>query len=210
MKVINIDKGILPFKTSSACVNLVITSQLSGRRSGNHETKTTSTVHGTNRKPYRQKGLGVARQGSRKEPHMIHGGVSHGPHNDKIYELKVNKKLMLKVIRSVVADKIDHDSAILIDRYTESMKTKDVISELQNIGITSDTKTLFIVKDKSVSFINGIRNIKNMNILPVDGLNAYDIMKYQRLVMDSDSFIGVMKKLKVEDIAQDMISRLVV
>ena len=113
--------GIEPNKT---VMHEVLTAELASFRQGSASTKTRAEVRGGGRKPFRQKGTGRARQGSIRAPHMVGGGVVHGP-KPRSYEKKVNKKVRLLAIRSALSAKVASGNLIVLDDFAlETPKTK--------------------------------------------------------------------------------------
>src|SRR5438105_13134067 len=122
--------GITPHM---AVLHQVVTTQLVNRRQGNASTKTRAEVSGGNKKPYRQKGTGNARQGSTRAPQFRHGGVVFGPRPHP-YHHDVPKKMRRLAIRSVLSDKVANESLIIIDSLSlEQPRTRDMIEILDNL-----------------------------------------------------------------------------
>ena len=98
-------------------VHLVIKGVLANRRQSNAMTKNKAMVSGGGAKPFKQKGTGRARQGSNRSPSMVGGGVVFGPVNTKTYEQKINKKVFLKALHSLLADKFQNGKLLLFGFY---------------------------------------------------------------------------------------------
>src|SRR6202023_3568644 len=120
--------GVTP---NMAVLHQVVTAQLVNRRQGNASTKTRGEVSGGNKKPYRQKGTGNARQGSTRSPQFRHGGVVFGPRPHP-YHHDVPKKMRRLAIRSVLSDKVANESLIILEDLTmEAPRTKEMLSLLE-------------------------------------------------------------------------------
>ena len=167
--------------------------QLSKRRSGNHKTKGISEISGTTRKPFKQKGTGSARQGSRRSPQMRGGAVIFGP-VVRSHSHKLPKKIRNLALKIALSKKLKDGKLKIIDEFkiTKS-KTKLFKSMLSNLKIDS---ALFIDgKEVNKSFSLASNNIPNIDVLPVAGINVYDIFKRDFLVLSSQAIESINKRL---------------
>src|SRR2546421_3073919 len=122
--------GVTP---NVSVLHQVVTAQLVNRRQGNASTKTRAEVSGGNKKPYRQKGTGHARQGSTRSPQFRHGGIVHGP-RPHAYHHDVPKKMRRLAIRSVLSDKVANEALIVVDDLSlEQPRTKDMLEILDSL-----------------------------------------------------------------------------
>ncbi len=162
--------------------------QLAKRRQGTHETKEEGDVRGSTRKLFRQKGTGNARQGARRAPHMRGGGVIFGPHN-RSYDYALPKKIRALGLLHALASRAQSDSLKFFkDFKLDSFKTKDVAKLVKDAF--GDKKVLF-VDDNNENLTSGVRNIYGVNVLPVIGLNVYDILKHDVVVISEAAANGV-------------------
>ena len=135
--------GIEPNKT---VMHEVLVAELAELRQGTASTKTRAEVRGGGRKPFRQKGTGRARQGSTRAPHMVGGGVVHGP-KPRDYVKKVNKKVRKLALRSALATKINEGNLIVLDDFAlETPKTKTFVNFAKTLDFAGQ-KQLFVVND---------------------------------------------------------------
>ena len=135
--------GIEPNKT---VMHEVLVAELAELRQGTASTKTRAEVRGGGRKPFRQKGTGRARQGSTRAPHMVGGGVVHGP-KPRDYVKKVNKKVRKLALRSALATKINEGNLIVLDDFVlETPKTKTFVNFAKTLDFAGQ-KQLFVVND---------------------------------------------------------------
>lgn len=150
-----------------------ITNELANTRVGTACTKTRSEVHGTNRKPYKQKGTGNARRGDVKSPVLVGGGVAFGPkpRSFKYYMPKKAKRLAIKSILSMQAS--SDRFTVLEDFSIESGKTKDLVSILKNF--VKDERTVIILKDDDALIKRAGRNIPFLSFLSYNRLRAHDL-----------------------------------
>jgi large subunit ribosomal protein L4 len=158
----------------------VVIAQLAGRRAGTHSTKTRSDVSGGGKKPYRQKGTGQARRGTSRSPLMPGGGIVFGPHPRK-YDMKVNRKEMKSALRSALTSKAKENQIVLVDDLSlPAPKTKEFLKVASALGLTN---ALLVVDGAVENLVLGMRNLKSFKSLPVAGLNVYDVLSYDQLVL---------------------------
>ena len=168
--------------------------QLAKRQAGTHKTQSRSEVSVTTKKFIRQKGSGGARHGSRNAPIFVGGGVAHGPRvRSHAHGLpKAIRKLALAHALSAKAK----DGAIIIldDAKMDAPKTKDLRGKLAGLGIES----ALIIGGVSVdeNFAKAARNIPNVDVLPVIGLNVYDVMRRKTLVLTKDAVDGISQRFE--------------
>ena len=182
--------GIEPNKT---VMHEVLTAELASFRQGSASTKTRAEVRGGGRKPFRQKGTGGrARQGSTRAPHMVGGGVVHGP-KPRNYEKKVNKKVRLLAIRSALSAKVASGNLIVLDDFTlETPKTKTFIAFGQKAEIAAN-KQLYVVKDSDTDYNLwlSVRNIKDCQIAVSNELTVYELLKYEKVILTKDALANI-------------------
>jgi large subunit ribosomal protein L4 len=171
----------------------VVNWQLAKRRSGNHKTKGISEISGTGKKPFAQKGTGRARAGSLRNAHHRKGAVIFGPVvRDHAHDLpKGLRKFALKV---ALSSKQREGKLVILDATTlGSHKTKDMVKSLQTLGIKS---ALFIDGAPDQNFVRSVRNIPHIDILPEIGINVYDILRRDTLVLTKDAVAKLEERLK--------------
>ena len=152
-------------------------------RQGTVDTKTRAEVRGGGRKPWRQKGTGRARHGSRRSPIWTGGGVTFGPH-PRDYSIKMNKKERRLALKSALAYKVKEDSLIVIDNFNiETNKTKDMKKLLENFK--TGKKVLIVVDELTDNVILGTRNLRNILLLGVDEVNTFDIVLADTMIITS-------------------------
>lgn len=162
----------------------VIKMQLANRRKGTASTKTRKEVKGSGKKPYRQKGTGRARQGSYKSPLMVGGGVVFGPH-PRDYSYNLPKKVKKHALRSALTIRFADSNMKIVDKIELSgISTKTFNGILKNLNLT---KPLFVIAGKDEIIEKSARNIPFTKILRVEGLNVYDIIRHEQLIITLDS-----------------------
>ena len=161
--------------------------QLAKRRSGNAHTKTRGEVRGGGRKPWRQKGTGRARAGSIRSPLWKGGGVVFGPRK-RDWSFKLNKKVKKNALKSALNYKLKNNLIYVIDKIElPEIKTKNVVAFMKKFDIDS---VLFVDKENNKLKLSS-RNIVNVKYLEDSGLNVFDILKHDYLVISKDSLLNV-------------------
>jgi len=156
--------------------------QLAKRRSGNHKAKEIWDISGTTKKPWAQKGTGNARQGSLRSPQFRKGAVIFGPVvRDHSYSLP--KKVRMEALRCALSSKQAEGKLIILDNATAAaVKTKTAVAALKKMGAG---KSVLIIDGANLDqkFALSVRNIANVDLLPEQGANVYDIMRRDTLVL---------------------------
>ena len=162
----------------------VVISQLCSHRLGTAATKTRSEVIGSGRKLWRQKGTGRARVGSASSPTRKGGGVAFGPVPRK-YNRKVSKKVRKAALRMALTDKAQTEQLIVVDSFDLSeIKTKSFVNVMKNFGVN---KVLIITQDRSVNLEKSSSNVPWVKVMRYQGLNVYDILKYDHLFLEQSA-----------------------
>ena len=161
--------------------------QLSKRQAGTHSTQNRDDVSVTTKKLYRQKGTGGARHGSRNAPIFVGGGVAHGPHpHSHAHDLP--KKVRALAMKHALSAKAKEGSLVVIDSLTGE-KTKDLVAQLKTLGISNALVIGGAELDEK--FAKAARNIPNIDVLPLAGLNVYDVLRRKTLVLSREAVEGV-------------------
>ena len=170
----------------------VVKAQLAARRSGTACVKNRSDVTGSTRKLYKQKGTGRARKGDIKSPVMRGGGVVFGPH-PRSYEQKVTKKVRKLALKMALSSKLIDNELMVLDRFAlEQIKTKDFIAIIQTLQAS---KALIVTVEKDSKLELSSRNVPGIKVIRCEGLNVYDILKYDRLILLEEAIKGIEGRL---------------
>ncbi|HSO29394.1 MAG TPA: 50S ribosomal protein L4 [Candidatus Sulfomarinibacteraceae bacterium] len=165
-----------------AVLHQVVTAQLAGRRTGTHDTKTRGEVRGGGRKPYRQKGTGRARQGSRTAPHYRGGGAVFGPH-PRSYEQRLPKKMRRLALRGALTAKLGDEAIRVIDAFAlERIKTKDFVGILAALNATG--RVLVVAPSSDAQLKLSARNLPTVEVILADSLNVVDLIKADTVVIE--------------------------
>jgi large subunit ribosomal protein L4 len=189
---IELDQGIFDDKVKEHLIYDMIRMQLANRRRGTASTKGRSEIRGGGRKPWRQKGTGRARAGTIRSPLWKGGGVVFGP-KPRDFSIKLNKKMKKAAFRSVLTQKLREGDLIVLDelRLNET-KTKAFLEVMATLGIDN---ALIVARDHDEKLFNSARNVPRVKVLPVEGLNVFDILKYKKLILLEPSLEKIEKAI---------------
>jgi large subunit ribosomal protein L4 len=171
----------------------VVRWQLAKRQAGTHKVKIRPEVHGTTKKPFRQKGTGSARQGSKKSTQHRGGGIIFGP-VVRSHAHDLPKKIRRLGLISALSSKAKDGKLVVIDSVGKSAKTKDLAVQFKKLGWG---RVLIIDgADVNEGFAKAARNIMNVDVLPTQGANVYDILRRDTLVLTKDAVAKLEERLK--------------
>ncbi len=176
----------------SDILHRVVRWQLAKRQAGTHKTQSRGEVSVTTKKFVRQKGSGGARHGSRNAPIFVGGAVAHGP-RVRSHAHGLPKKIRRMALAHALSAKTKEGSlTILDDAHLETAKTKSLQDKLAKLGL----ENALIISGVSVedNLAKAARNIKNIDVLPVMGLNVYDILRRKQLVLTKDAVAGIKRR----------------
>jgi large subunit ribosomal protein L4 len=176
-------------------VHQVIKAQLANRRQGTAKTKTKSEVRGGGAKPFKQKGTGNARRGSQRSPLIVGGGQNFGP-QPRSYEQATPKKMMEGALRSALSDRVKEKRVLVVDSFDlKAIKTKEFNKILKN-NFKLD-KVLIVDENNKNLELSG-RNIPKVRVLRTEGINVYDIVKYDYLMISKKSVDALTQRLSTQ------------
>ncbi len=181
---IELNDEIFNVSIKSHLLHEVVNMQLAKRRAGTASTKGRSEVRGGGRKPWRQKGTGRARAGTRSSPIWRGGGVTFGP-KPRDYTPKVNKKIRKQALKMALTSKYKEDQMVVLDSFDLSeMKTKAVVELFEALGMES---VLVVIPERNDILEKSASNVPHTKVLRSEGLNVYDILKYRHLMLMKDA-----------------------
>ena len=171
----------------------VVRWQLAKRQAGTHKAKIRPEVHGTTKKPFRQKGTGSARQGSRKSTQHRGGGIIFGP-VVRSHAHALPKKIRRLGLLSALSSKAKDGKLIVVDALSDKAKTKDLAGKFKKLG----WKSVLIIDGATASegFARAARNLIGVDVLPSQGANVYDILRRDTLVLTKDAVAKLEERLK--------------
>ncbi|MBR6504946.1 MAG: 50S ribosomal protein L4 [Clostridia bacterium] len=182
---IELSEAIFGIEPNETVVHSVVVNYMANQRQGTQSTKTRAEVRGGGRKPWRQKGTGRARQGSIRAPQWIKGGIALGP-KPRDYRYTVNKKERRLALKSVLSSKVLENELVVVDSFPfNEIKTKNMASALTNLKV--EGKALIVLPEKNENVQKSARNIEGIKTSLVNTINAYDLLKYKKLILTVDA-----------------------
>jgi large subunit ribosomal protein L4 len=172
---VELSDSLFAAPVNAAVLHQVVTAQLAGRRTGTADTKTRGDVRGGGKKPYRQKGTGRARQGTRTAPHYRGGGVVFGPH-PRSYEQRLPRKMKRLALRGALTAKLGDEAIKVIDTFAlDAIKTRDLVAVLG--ALEAHGRILVVSPGRDERLELSARNLPTVEIILADSLNVVDLLK---------------------------------
>lgn len=194
-QAVELDERLFGAKVNKDLLYRTVRMQLTNRRQGNSSTKTRGEVSGGGAKPWRQKGTGRARAGSRRSPLWTGGGTVFGP-KPKTYHIKLTKKMLRGALISAMSDRAAGGNVALIDRIEfDEPKTKRAAALLEKLGMTSSTLVVVGKGEYNHAVKKSFSNLPRVKCLASAGLNVYDILRYDGLVMTTQALDELKERL---------------
>jgi large subunit ribosomal protein L4 len=182
---VNVEPGIL---------HDVVCMQRANRRRGTASTKTRGEVRGSGAKPWRQKGTGRARAGSKKSPLWRGGGIIFGP-KPRDYSYKLPKKVRRLALRMALSARFSEGNLVVVDEFRmPEIKTKEFVNVMNRFDFDN---CLVVTNGDNKTVSLSARNAVGYKVLPVEGLNVYDILKYPKLMLDQSILAQIEERLTV-------------
>lgn len=190
---INLPESVFSVKWNPDLVHEVVVSMQSNARAGTAHTKDRSEVRGGGRKPWKQKGTGRARHGSRRSPIWSGGGVTFGPRSDKDYSKKINKNVKAKVLAITLSKKLAEDEMIFVDKLVfESPKTASAKTTIKALSTATGIKELVTKRKNNAIIVLATRdenteksfaNFGNMEVMQAKDISTVDILTYKYILV---------------------------
>jgi large subunit ribosomal protein L4 len=185
---IELDEHIFGAPLRADLMHEVVLMYLAGQRQGTHKVKNRSEVAGGGRKPWRQKGTGRARQGSIRSPQWKGGGVVFGP-TQRSYKYRLPKKVRRLALYSALSSKFDEGKIVVLDKIDiAEVKTKLMVALLKQFDLK---KALIVDADKVQNAVLSARNLQGIKYTDANGVNVYDLLRHEHLVMTKDAVLKV-------------------
>jgi large subunit ribosomal protein L4 len=179
---IELDDKVFAAEVKDHLIQRAVVWQLAKRRQGSASTKTRGQVRGGGTKPWRQKGTGRARAGTNSSPLWTGGGTIFGPH-PRSYAFSLPKKVRKAALRSVLSSKLSENKLTVVDNI-----------ELEDMGLDG-SKVLFVTPQKDEALHRSSRNVYRVQVLPFEGLNVYDLLRYDKLVLFAETISKIHERL---------------
>lgn len=175
-------------------LHTVVKWQLASRRQGTHMTKTKGLVSGGGKKPFKQKGTGNARQGSTRSPLMPGGGTTFGP-QPRSYAFVLPKKVRRLGLSMALSHLHKEGKLFVIDSMKSEGKTNELAKRLKSFGVK---KAVLIDSHLDEKFDRASRNVQGVKYFPVEGMNVYDLLKYDMAIITKDSVASIVDRCSLE------------
>ena len=178
---VDLPEALFGARVSPAVLHQAVTAQLNARRSGSHDTRTRGEVRGGGRKPYRQKGTGRARQGSRRAPHFAGGGVVFGPH-PRDYSQRLPRKMKRAALRGALSSKLS-DGAVKVvqDLAMDAIRTRELMGYLE--ALAASGRVLVVAPSRDERLELSARNLREVSVILADSLNTVDVLNADLLLI---------------------------
>lgn len=181
LRTISLDDKVFGLPVNEDVIYYAITNELANKRVGTACTKGRAEVHGSNAKPYKQKGTGNARRGDKKSPINVGGGTIFGP-KPRDFSYSIPKKAKRLAMKSVLSLQAQSDRLTVVEDFTvESGKTKDLVKILSNFA--NGERTVIILKDDDAKIKQAGRNIPNLSFLSYNRLRAHDLFYGRKVIL---------------------------
>lgn len=184
---LELDAALFGVPANPALVHEAVVAQQANARVAYAHTKDRGEVRGGGKKPWKQKGTGRARHGSRRSPIWIGGGITFGPRSDRNFSVKMNRKARRTALAMVLSDKVSADCFIAVEAIdAEGAKTKAISSLLGKLP-TAGKKTLVVLEPGNGQAARAAQNIPNISTLPADSLNVVDLLAHDCVVVTKNA-----------------------
>jgi large subunit ribosomal protein L4 len=194
---IELDPAVFEAVVSDHVLHDEVRRQLSRRRAGTASTKNRARVSGGGAKPWRQKGTGRARQGTNRAPQWAGGGSVFGP-VPRSYEHKLPKKVRRAALRGALTQRHKEGALIVVDELDlDEFKTSRMVALLDSLGLAG-ASVLLVIAEPNAEVEISARNLPHVGVIRAPGLNVYDVLRSQKLVMTKDAVAEVEARLSVE------------
>jgi large subunit ribosomal protein L4 len=189
---VELPEALFAAPVNTAVLHQAVVAQLAGRRTGTADTRTRGEVRGGGKKPYRQKGTGRARQGSRSAPHYAGGGVVFGPH-PRSYVQRLPKRMRRLALQGALTSKLgDGAVKVVADLDMDAIKTRELVGYLAALGASGRVLVVEASKDERLEL--SARNLPGVSVIRADSLNVVAILDADTLVITQPS-IGTMAEV---------------
>jgi len=179
---VELSEALFAAPVNAAVLHQVVTAQLAGRRMGTSNTKTRGDVAGGGRKPYRQKGTGRARQGSRRAPHFAGGGVVFGPH-PRSYEQRLPRKMKKLALRGALTAKLGDQAIRVIDSFgLDAIRTREFVNVLA--AVQASGRVLVVSPGRDQNLDLSARNVPTVDVILADSLNVVDLLRADTVLIE--------------------------
>ena len=197
-KAVTVDKSVFGIKPNESVIHQAVITELANERQGTHASKNRSKVRGGGKKPWKQKGRGVARAGTIRSPIWRGGGTVFGPQPHD-YKTKISKKMKRLARRSVLSFRADNGDILVVDEISiSSSKTKEFVEFLKTLNISGKKVTILVASLSENLFLSS-RNVPNIYLVEATSASTYDLLDCEKLLFDKAGLALLNKKLMVSN-----------
>jgi large subunit ribosomal protein L4 len=189
---IELADDVFAAEVNEALIYDIVKAQLASRRAGTAKTKGRAEVRGSSRKLYKQKGTGRARHGSIRAQQYVGGGKAHGP-QPRSYAYRPTRKMRLGALKSALSLKLQEGTLIVVDDFVlQEVKTKGLAQVLGVLNVGKSSLLVDVGLNDNLRM--SARNLPNSQFLPPEGVNVYDILRFEHLVLTRDAAAAIQKR----------------
>ncbi|ETA81108.1 50S ribosomal protein L4 [Youngiibacter fragilis] len=179
-----LNESVFNVEVNTSVLHQVVVAQLANKRQGTQSSKTRAEVRGGGKKPWRQKGTGRARQGSTRSPQWVKGGVVFAP-KPREYRMSLPKSMRRVAMKSALTVKVQDNNIVVLESLAlDAPKTKTIVKML---GAFEAKKALIVTLESNQNVYKSARNIEGVSVMPVNNINVYDLLKYEKLIITKDA-----------------------
>jgi len=193
---VDVSDDLFGQEVNAGLLHEVITLYLANKRQGTSKVKKRDEVSGGGKKPWRQKGTGRARAGSNTSPVWVRGGKAHGP-KPRDYTVMIPKKVRKTALRHALSSRAQAERVMVVENLVcESPKTRELAALIRNLAL-ADRKTLLLTDGvQKNTYLSG-RNIRNLEVLPIADINAYEVLKNDTVVLSGRDLVAKLEQVVV-------------
>lgn len=185
---IELNNSVFGIEANEHVMHLAVVRHLASLRRGTHDTKTRAEVRGGGKKPWKQKGTGRARQGSRRSPQWKGGGVVFGP-TPRSYKIGMPKKVRRLALRSALSSKLQDGQLIILDQLAiDAPKTKTIVAMLTALNVSS---ALLVTGETVQNVALSSRNIPGVSAVDANNMNVYNLLQHKSVILTRDAVAKV-------------------
>lgn len=179
-----LNDNVFNVEVNAAVLHQVVVAQLANKRQGTQSAKTRAEVRGGGIKPWKQKGTGRARQGSIRSPQWAGGGIVFAP-KPRDYRVSLPKSMRRVAMKSALTSKVLENEMIVLESLVlDAPKTKAIAAMLTAFDVK---KALIVTLESNNNVYKSGRNIEGIQVIPVNNINVYDLLKYEKLIITKDA-----------------------
>lgn len=181
---VSLNENVFNVEVNKAVLHQVVVAQLANKRQGTQSAKTRAEVRGGGIKPWRQKGTGRARQGSIRSPQWAGGGIVFAP-KPREYRVSLPKSMRRVAMKSALTAKVLENEMIVLENLElDAPKTKTIVTMLKAFDVK---KALIVTAESNANVYKSGRNVEGIQVIPVNNINVYDLLKYDNLIITKDA-----------------------